>query len=255
MKIKKDFFIKLIFPLSLIILWELSVRTGLVPEILIAPPSKVFFKFFKLLFDFTLFNHSLVSLYRLFIGFVLGCALGIGIGLVVGISKIGSKLFEPTFLLLIPVPPLAWIPLLIIFFGIGDLSKILLISIGGFSTLFLETSLTIKNTPLKYIELARIYEKRQVAMLFKVFIPNALPNILSSMRVAMALSWTLLMASEIIASSKGLGWLIWDSRNFSRPDDMIVGMIAVGLLGKLSDVLLLKLEKRFTVWRSVYKDV
>jgi ABC-type nitrate/sulfonate/bicarbonate transport system permease component len=96
--------------------------------------------------------------------------------------------------------------------------------------------------------------KRKLQLLFGVLLPSALPEIFTGMRVSMGLCWTLLLVSEIIASSNGLGWLIWDARNFSRPDDLIVGMITVGILGRLSDVVLVMIERYATKWRFTYAD-
>ncbi len=242
------------FPCLLLLTWELSVRWGWVPNTLIASPSQVLPKFFMMLGDGRLLKHSLVSLRRLFLGFSLGTGLGVLAGTLVGYSRLGARLFEPSILGLIPVPPIAWIPLLVIIFGIGETSKIALISIGSFCTLFLQAAYGIRSADKELVEVGYVLEKGNLSLLFKILLPSALPSILSSMRVAMALSWTLLMASEIIASSKGLGWLMWDARNFSRPDDMIVGMVTVGILGKLTDSMLVALEKYLTRWRQTYRD-
>jgi sulfonate transport system permease protein len=244
-----------VVPVTLLIAWELAVRWGFFPKALIASPTRVFTRFFEMLFGLELLKHATISLIRLLTGFVLGALLGILFGTVVGASRLGARLFEPSILSLIPIPPIAWIPLLIILFGIGDLSKILLISIGSFCTLFIHTAYGIRTADKNLVEVANVLGKSRLSTLWHILLPSAIPNILSSMRVAMALSWTLLIASEVIASSKGLGWLIWDSRNFSRPDDMIVGMVAVGILGKLTDTLLVRLERYLTRWRATYQDI
>lgn len=244
-----------IVPIILLTAWELAVRYGILPQTLIATPTQVITKFIAMLLDFQLFKHAGVSLFRLFSGFVLGTFIGVFLGAIVGATRTGARLFEPTVLSLIPIPPIAWIPLLIIFFDIGDLSKILLISIGSFCTLFIHTAYGIRATDQNLVEVADVLGKSRLTRLWYILLPSAVPSILSSMRVALALSWTLLIASEVIASSKGLGWLIWDSRNFSRPDDMIVGMVAIGILGKLTDWLLVVLEGYLTKWRVTYRDI
>lgn len=251
----KAIIFSLIIPIIIISLWELAIRTGYFPNSLIATPTQVMKNLFVMLFDLEIVGHAWASLKRLFLGFTLGVSLGVSLGVLVGYSRLGARLLEPTLLALIPVPPIAWIPLLIIFFGIGEASKIGLIAIGGFVTLFLQTAFGVRSTSKDIMEVAYVYKKNFISILFKILLPSALPNIFSSMRVAMALSWTLLMASEMIASSKGLGWLIWDSRNFSRPDDMIVGMIVVGILGKATDYLIVILEKRYSKWRVTLRDI
>lgn len=244
-----------IIPLLFLLGWEMAVRLGLLPNTLIASPTQVLVKFLILFGNGQILVHIYTSLSRLFWGFVIGTTLGIGLGAIVGFSRLGARLLEPFILTLMPIPPIAWIPLLIIFFGIDEASKISLIAIGCFFTLFISTTFGIRSTDRKLVEVAQVLEKSQMSLLFKILLPSAMPDILSSMRVAMGLSWTLLMASEIIASSKGLGWLMWDARNFSRPDDMLVGMVTVGILGKLTDSLLVGIEKYLTRWRSTYRNI
>lgn len=208
-----------------------------------------------MLLDGRLLDNSYVSIRRLLLGFILGTTLGITVGIAVGFWKLGERVIEPTLLALLPVPPIAWIPFLIIIFGIDEASKIALISIGSFWTLFLQTSYGIRTVDKQLIEVAFIFKKNWKTILRKVMLPSCLPHIFSGMRVALAISWGLMVASEIIASSKGLGWMIWDARNFSRPADLIVGMIATGILGKLTDSIIVRAEKRFTNWRVTYRDI
>ena len=245
----------IILPCILLLAWELAVRTGFFPNTIVASPTQVFFNFFVMIRDMRLLKHSYVSLGRLFLGFAIGTALGILLGSLVGYSRWLARLIEPTILSLIPIPPIVWIPLLIIIFGIGELSKVSLIAIAGFCTLFIHTAYGIRTADRKLVEVAYIFEKGRRSLFLKILLPSAITNILSSMRIALAISWTLLMASEIIASSKGLGWLMWDARNFSRPDDMMVGMLTVGILGRLTDSLLIKLERYLTRWRQTYGEV
>lgn len=243
-----------LLPAALLLLWEMSVRLGWVPRALVAGPSTVLVRFVELIQDGTLFLHIRVSLWRLTVGYAIGTTAGVLLGLLVGFRPLAARLFEPTVLLLIPVPPIAWIPLLIILLGIGEGSKIALISIGSFCTLFLQAAYGIRTGDKSLVEMSHALNKSDRALLWRVLFPGALPGILASMRIALALSWTLLLASEVIASSSGLGWLIWDSRNFSRPNDMFVGMVTVGMLGKLTDSALVLLEAKLTEWRRAFRD-
>jgi sulfonate transport system permease protein len=180
---------------------------------------------------------------------------GSTLGIAVGTRRWVSRAIEPTLLALIPIPGIAWIPLLIIFFGIGETSKILLIAISGLCTLFIPTAYGIRAADKNLVELSRVLGKSDGSLLRHVLIPSALPNMFAAMRVTLVAAWTLLISSEVIASSDGLGWLIWDARRFSKPDDMIVGMIALGILGKAGDSLLVRLEKHATRYRETYRDV
>ncbi len=129
-----------VVPGVLLAAWEIAVRADILPSTLIAAPSQVVANFLRMCADMTLITHTLVSLRRLAIGFALGTTLGITFGAIVGASRTVGRLFEPTILALIPIPSIAWIPLLIILFGIGESSKVFLISIGGFCTLFIPSA-------------------------------------------------------------------------------------------------------------------
>jgi sulfonate transport system permease protein len=204
--------------------------------------------------DGTLAKHSLISLGRLSAGFALGTAVGIIFGAWIAMSRFAARLFEPTISVLAPIPAIAWVPLLIMLFGIGEISKVLLIAVGTFFVVSTHVVTGIRATSRDLVELAHVLGKSSWQLFCFVLFPSALPEIFVGLRVAMGLSWTLLLVSEIIASSEGLGWLIWDARNFSRPDDLFVGMICVGVLGRLSDMGILAVEKASTRWRSTYSQ-
>jgi sulfonate transport system permease protein len=248
----KNALIGLIVPAAILLLWELSVRGGWIPQALIASPSQVFASFQNFIGNGSIFEHSGVSLIRLFIGFFSGSIAGLIVGIGVGLLKSLDKLISPLFQFLAPIPPIVWIPLFIIFFGIGEASKIVLLSVASFFVLFINTVQGIRSVDEKFIDLAKIYQKSDFHLIRTVLIPSALPNIFIGLRLALGLSWILLIAAEVVASSEGLGWLIWDSRNFSRPDDMFVGIITIGLLGKITDQILLRIEKHFTAWRQTF---
>jgi ABC-type nitrate/sulfonate/bicarbonate transport system permease component len=240
-------------PSAMLLVWELAVRSRWWPSTLIAPPSEVAKDFLILAANGVLLHESSASLSRLLGGFVVGSLAGIVIGALVGLSRFMERLLSPTLQLLAPVPPIAWIPLLIIVFGIGNASKVALIAIGAFFVVFLGTVRGIRNTEQDFVDLGRLYRKKPHQLLFLVLLPSAAPSIFTALRVAMALSWILLIAAEVIASREGLGWLIWDARNFSRPDDMIVGMIAIGILGFFTDWFLQTVERRASSWRRGFQ--
>lgn len=248
----KNLLLALTIPLLLLLLWEWSVTAGWLPNTLIASPSQVVVDFVELLLNGKIIIHSLASLYRLIFGLIFGIILGLLTGTIVGVSKLGERLIAPTLSLLAPIPPIAWIPLLIILLGIGEVSKIALIIIASALVVHLNTVQGIRSTDEKLIDIARVYRKSNFQLITKVLLPAATPQIFTGLRLALGLSWILLVAAEVIASSRGLGWLIWDARNFSRPDDMFVGIIVIGILGKLSDMVLVAIERRFTVWRRVF---
>ncbi len=243
----------LALPVALIVLWELAVRRGWWPRTLIALPSEVFTDFLRLLGDGELVFHSYVSLRRLLIGFLLGSVLAVSLGAFVGLSRRAERVISPTLRLLAPIPVVAWIPLFIILFGIGEVNKVAIIALGTFFIIFFHTVEGIRGADRKLVEVAYVYNKTSLQLVTGVLLPSALPHILMGLRVALGLSWILLIVAEVIASAEGLGWLIWDSRNFSRADDMIVGMITVGILGKLSDTGVAALQSWLLRWRQGFQ--
>ncbi len=241
-----------IVPVGLILTWHLAVATGAVPSTLVASPVDSVVRLFDLTADGTIAEHVFASLRRILIGFTLGSIFGIVIGAIIGTSKAGARLLEPTALTLIPVPAVAWIPLLVVLFGIGESSKVVLVSIGSATTLILATAAGVRGASRDLVEVANLYEKSRFTLFRTVLLPSAVPGIIASARVAMALSWTLLVAAEVIASANGLGWFIWDSRNFARPPSMIAGMIVIGALGKSTDTALARLGATLTRWNRSY---
>ncbi len=242
----------LLIPVLLLVGWDFSVRFGIVPSSLVASPGMTLRAFVVMLHDGTLAANCLISGQRLILGFIAGTFVGIVVGIMLAVNRTFCRMLEPTISVLAPIPPIAWVPFLIMLLGIGELSKICLIALGTFFIVVLHTVQGIRSADRQYIELANVLGKKPHEMLYHVLLPAALPEIFTGMRVAMGLSWTLLLLSEIIASSQGLGWLIWDARNFSRADDLIVGMIVVGILGRVSDLILVALERSLTRWRTTF---
>ncbi|MEM6110298.1 ABC transporter permease [Mycobacterium sp. 050272] len=240
-------------PIGLVAAWQTAVVSGVLPHTLVAGPLDSLEAFIRLTVDGTLLEHAWVSVRRIAIGFAIGSTVGIATGAVIGTSRLAAKIFEPTALTLVPVPAVAWIPLLVILLGIGELSKVSLVAIGSATTLILATAAGIRSASQDLVEVAQLYEKSRWTILRTVLLPSAIPSIVASARVGLALSWTLLVAAEVIASANGLGWLIWDSRNFARPAAMIAGMLAIGLLGKSTDALIARLGRYLTRWDRSYR--
>ena len=247
-KMKVNILMGMVMPLLIIVLWEILVFVDVLPVQSIARPSAAFIKLIEMVFRMDYWEHITISLYRLLIGFSIGCFLGIILGGIVGYWRVAAKVIEPSILTLIPVPPMAWIPFFVALLGIGDLTKVVLISVGSFSMLFIATSTGIRNIDNRFIELAQVFKKKEYEIIRYVILPNTLKYILADVRIAMALSWTLLLAGEIINSSSGIGWLIWDARRFYRSEEMIVGIFTIGVLGKLSDYFISKLHAYYVKW-------
>lgn len=240
-------------PLLALATWEFGIRAGWLPVSILAKPSEVLLSAVKLVGGGALFRHAWLSLRRLFLGFLAGLLPAFCAGTLVGYSRFTERLLAPTIALVAPIPVTAWIPLLIIVAGVGEASKSSVIAIGTFFPVYFGTVNGIRMGDPKLVEVARIYEKGPFKTLTHVLWPSALDSIFLGMRAALGLAWVLLIVAEVIASSDGIGWLMWDARNFARPADMIVGMITAGLLGAGTANTLSYLQRRLLFWRPTFK--
>ena len=262
---RETFPLFLVVPILLLTFWQVAVGSGWWPRTLIASPAAVVVDFWKLTVSGELPAHARVSLGRLILGFGLGTTLAIILGSIVGLSRTAERTLAPTLQGLLPIPPTAWTPLIIILLGIGEGSKTALIAVGAFGVVYFSTLQAIRAADQNLVEVALMLQKRRRDLTFYVLLPGAIPGILTGMRVALGLSWILLIAAEMIAASivsgstrlqgLGLGWLIYDARNFSRADDMIVGMVTIGLLGKMSDKAMDFLQRWLLQWRATFQGV
>ena len=261
----RDLLLSIALPGSGLILWQIAVSSGWLPDSLIASPGDSIRRFFELAVtrwqgssifpESILLHHAIQSLLRLTVGFGLGSLIGIVLGILCGTYRGVERVFVPSIRLLAPVPPIAWIPLLIIALGIGEASKISLIAIGAFFVVFFHTFRGVRAVDTGLIELATMCRKSRYGLITQILIPASAADIFSGLRIAMGLSWILLVAAEIIASADGLGWLIQDSRNFSRPADLIASIMAVGLLGAASDWTINRVERIVIFWPQSFRGI
>ena len=254
--------VTVIVPATLIALWHVSVAREWIPSSQIPKPLSVLDGFIRLGRSGELFAHIKVSALRVLFGFLIGAAFGLALGTWAGASKLAHRALSPTLQVLLPIPPTAWIPLLIILLDIGEASKVALIATGVFGVVYVNTTQGIRDVDSRYVDVASLYKKSPRELVFLVLLPSAVPQILTGFRVALGLSWILLIASEMVASKMvspaarleglGLGWLIFDARRFGRPEDMIVGMLTIGLLGKVTDMILASLQRRLLSWKTTF---
>lgn len=233
----------LTLPVIVIVGWEAVVRSQLVSPALLPSLERVIGTFWELIRSGQLGSDLLTSLGRLVKGYSLAVILGILFGVFMGISVRMNRFFVLVFDAVRQIPPLAWIPLIILWFGIGEISKVVIIFKAAFFPILLNTIGGIQQTPRSYLEVARLYEIRNFNLLCKVYLPAALPSILVGVRLGLSAAWMTMVAAELIAASSGLGYLINDGRELSQPDLVMVGMITIGMIGMVMDVLLRILGK------------
>lgn len=241
----------IILPILIILIWEFVSKFGLVPSILLPPISSVVKSFVSQIQSGQLLNDLISSLSRVIKGYLGGAVFGIVFGIAMGISRRTNNFFTIIFNSVRQIPPLAWIPLFILWFGIGETSKVIMIAMGAFFAVLLNTINGIVSVPKEYIEVAKLYKIKKLDLFRKAYLPSAVPSIFVGLRLGAGSSWMSVVAAEMIASSSGIGYRINDARSLMQPDVVIVGMFVIGIIGLLMDVGLRKLSKAVTKWQTV----
>ncbi|WP_462413305.1 ABC transporter permease [Neobacillus sp. Marseille-QA0830] len=242
-----------ILPVLIIGIWELTGIFGLISETLLPRPSVIFMTFVDLLTTGELLGHLQISLYRAIVGFLVGGALGLLVGLAVGFNQNVEQTLDPTLQMIRTIPTLAVIPLFILWFGFGELSKILLIAKGAFIPLYVNTFLGIRSVDSKLYAVSKVLEFSRWKQITLLILPAALPNILLGLRLSMGAAWLSLVAAELMGSSQGVGYLITDARQFSQTAIVFVGIIIFAVFGKLSDSLVKLLERKLLKWQDNFQ--
>ncbi|MHA7263102.1 ABC transporter permease [Arthrobacter sp. TMN-37] len=238
----------LVVPALLLGAWQLNSVTGVFSAVQLPPPGAVVRAAAELLERGELSVHIAISTQRVLIGFGLGAALGLAAGAVLGLSRFADSLLGPTIGAVRAVPSLAWVPLLILWIGINEDSKVTLILIGAFFPVFTTVSLALRHVDRNLVEAGRAFGLTGFRLLTTVQLPAIIPAVFSGLRLALAQSWLFLVAAELIAASMGLGWLLSDSQNNGRVDRIFLAIILLAVLGKTTDALL-GLGQRWAVRR------
>lgn len=191
----------------------------------------------------TMLQHLGASLQVAMSGYMIGIVIGVPLGISMAWSKTADMFARPLFDLIRPIPGIAWIPVMIVLFGIGLLSKAMVIFLSSFTAAVINSYSGIKQTKAVHLWVGRTSGATQMQLLFRIGIPSALPMILTGLRVALGSSWGALVAAEMLASSRGLGFMIQQSRGIGRPDVILAGMIAIGIVGAFFTWLLTLLER------------
>ncbi len=198
----------------------------------------------------SLWDHTWFSLKRVFMGLSLGVLLGVPVGLAMGLSNTLRGMFDPIVELLRPVPPLAFIALIIVWFGIFETSKVAILFFAAFWIMIIAARAGVQGVQLSKVHAAYSLGASKAQILMRVILPNALPEIITGLRVSLGVCWGTLVAAEIVAANEGLGAMTWTASKFLRMDVVVVGIITVGVLGFAMDVLMRKIEARLIPWRG-----
>ena len=255
-----NFFLYIAFPGAVLILWQILASAGLYRRAILPPPTDIAVVLVDLVFggsdaagrySGTWLDHTINSVWRVFAGFAWGGALGTLLGLLIGLSRVVEKLFDPTVQVLRNVPVTAWVPLSLIFFGIGNQPAIFLIGLGAFFPAVLNSTHGVRQLNRTLYKAGQMMGANQREMLRRVILPAALPSVMTGLRLSMGIAWVLVVVAEILAVRSGLGYLLNDAYQFYRNDVVIAAMLSIGVLGFLSDRIVLLIRDRLLEWNRM----
>ena len=248
------FLIGSIIPILLITVWELFSRLGFLPSYQLPAPSTILQTIYGMGQDGSLWSHVGVTTYRVFAGFLIGTSIAVVLGSLIGFYQRAEQLFDPLIQAFRSIPSLAWVPLFILWMGIGESSKITMIAVGVFFPVYLNMVSGIQGVDRKLIEVGKMYGLSTIELIRRIILPASLPSFLVGLRSGLGLGWMFVVAAELMGASQGLGFLLTFGQNMSQPDVILASIILFALIGKLTDWLLKLLEQRSLRWQDRIQD-
>jgi taurine transport system permease protein len=237
------------------LLWFVLARLQLVNPLFLPEPEDVWRAFIKTATTgyqgSRLDQHLVASLARILIGYSLACVIGIPLGLLMGLSSKLKAVFDPLIEFYRPLPPLALYTLLVMWLGIGDVSKVALLFLAALPPLTISAMQAARGIDRQYVKAALCLGATRRQLFHHVFVPACLPVICTGMRISLGFTYTVLVAAEIVAATAGLGWMVWDASKFLLSDVVIMGLFVLGLTGLTLDFLVRRAERALTPWRFI----
>lgn len=241
-------------PVAILILWEIAGATGLVADTVLPRPSAILATASQMLWSGELLTHLGVSALRALAGLAVGGGIGFLLGVANGTSRISETLTDSTLQMVRNIPHLALIPLVILWFGIGEGAKLFLVALGVFFPIYLNTLHGIRNVDGQLIEMGRAYGMTPRQLFLRIVLPGALPSIFVGLRYGLGIMWLTLIVAETLSASSGLGYMAMKAREFMVLDVVILSILLYALLGKLADSLTRALERRALKWSPAYAN-
>ena len=234
------------------VLWHLAVEAGLSGFAELPTPVATLQAFFaEYIADSAYWNSWIVSFKRVFYGFVIAQVMGIPLGLLFGTSARFRDLFFPVFELLRPIPPLAWVPISILFWPTNESSIVFITFVGAFFVIVINVYDGVGSIRKEHLWLARSMGASRLSIFRRIMLPSVIPSIAVGMTLGIAITWNVVIAAEMIASDSGLGRMTWEGYVSSTPEVVLIGMISIGLAGFLSSMIVDWIEGRMMPWRRV----
>jgi sulfonate transport system permease protein len=242
----------LVVPVGCAAVWEIAVKMGLSSGRLVPPPSVIFSTFADLTATGEMQRHATVTLLRVAAGFGFGVAFGTITGAVTGYSALMRRLIDPSLQGLRAIPSIAWVPLFILWFGIFETSKIILIALGVFFPVYLGVMGAVLSVDRKIVEVGRVFRLSGPAMVWRILLPAVMPAYVISLRTGLGLGWMFVVAAEFMGASEGLGYLLIDGQQLGKPAQIVAAIVAFALLGKLTDWIVASAAAPFLRWEDAF---
>ncbi len=241
----------IVLPVGLAVAWEIAVRLGFSKGRLVPPPSVIFNTFAELAQSGELQKHAAATSARVAAGFGVGVVTGTILGAITGYSGLTRRLLDPTLQALRAIPSIAWVPLFILWFGIYEASKIILISVGVFFPVYLGVMGAISSVDRKLVEVGRAFRLSALGMVRRILLPAVFPAYVIALRTGLGLGWMFVVAAELLGASEGLGFLLIDGQQLGKPAQIVTAIVAFAILGKITDWIVVLATAPFLRWEDV----
>lgn len=235
-------------PIGLILVWQVLSQLGLISTRILPAPTQIIEATIRLTLSGELLRNVGISLYRALTGFLIGGSIGFSLGVLNGLSRPAERLLDSSLQMIRNIPHLALIPLVILWFGIGDPARIFLVSLGVFFPIYINTFAGIRAIDPNLLEMGQVYGLNRKQLFWQIVLPGALPSMLVGLRYALGLMWLTLIVAETIAANSGIGYMAMNAREFMQTDIVVMSILLYALLGKLADSIVRVLERWWLPW-------
>ena len=239
-----------LLPVLLVAVWEVLSRTGVFPAYQLPAPSTILSTIREMAQDGSLYSHVGITTFRVFAGFIIGTLLAIVLGSIVGFYEKAEQIFDPMIQAFRSIPSLAWVPLFILWMGIGEPSKVTMIAVGVFFPVYLNVVSGIAGVDRKLIEVGKMYGLNTFQLIRRVILPASMPSFLTGLRSGLGLGWMFVVAAALFEARTGLGYLLVLGQNTLSPEIIIASIILFAIIGKLTDWILKIVEQRALHWQD-----
>jgi ABC-type nitrate/sulfonate/bicarbonate transport system permease component len=240
-------------PIALLAIWEAGAIAGVVDTRFFPAPTKIFVALWELVRSGEMLGHVAISLQRIFVGFVIGAAPGIALGLVVGLFPVARAIVQPLVDALFPIPKIALLPMMIMLFGLGEGSKYAIIAIAVVFLVLINTETGVRSIDRIYFDVARNYGANRRMFFIDVALPGALPMIMAGLKLGMGVALIVIVSAEFVGAKSGIGWFIWNAWSIFQVEWMYAGLMVTAILGFASALLLGALERALVPWKGTQR--